>query len=331
MENEIVNGYNMNVLQKDFEREYSYIFDSSIYVKTENNIFVTSKSLGEFFGTNHYNISKYIQKGLNDGSFTEKAVCNNIYTIIQDHTDFCASEAHNSKSRGRPPKGYAFDVLHYIGMHITNSHGERYRNWVKDIVKKYAHDGYVIDKERMVDDTSSFRKLNEDIKDLRANSKIVTRQLTDLFKRAIDYGSDETSYFISRYHDILDYAITNLTSREIVYFRADSDKQNMGLITFSGDKPNKQDVTNARNYLVDDELEDFIDINNMLYVFCEFFSKKNDYTMAQLVEFLKGTLGLAKQDVLNGYGSVTSATAKAHAIQEYNTFKNKDSNQTKLC
>ena len=281
-----------------------------------NDIWLTQNLIAELFGVGRSTITEHINNILNSGELDE----NN--TVGKTDVD-------NSK---KPVKIYNLDMIIAVGYRVNSKKATNFRIWATKILKEYMTKGFALNDERFINgnkyDTKYFNELLERIKTIRVSERMAYQKITDLFiATAADYNpkSEEAYTFSKIVQNKLHFAISGHTAAELIYSRANSDKEHMGLTNWknSPDGPiYKYDVDIAKNYLNEKELKDLNRIVTMYLDYAELQAENhNAMTMKDWVEKLNAFLQFNGKEILHNAGKISAGVAKELAYKEYDKFK----------
>ncbi len=225
---------------------------------------------------------------------------------------------------------YNLDMIISVGYRVKSKRGVQFRIWANEIIENYMLKGFSIDKERLKNpnqnDINNIEELLSIIRDIRSSEKVFWRKVLDLFATSIDYNASEKLCidFFKAIQNKMHWATHGSTAAEVVYNRVDSNKENLGLTNFKGNTPTRQEVTIAKNYLNEEELNilnrmvsSYLDIAEINALSGQLM-KMNDWTK-EVDNFLK----LTKKDILNHKGTISHKEALAKAYTEYDIFLQK--------
>ena len=159
----------------------------------------------------------------------------------------------------KPTNYYNLDVIISVGYRVKSLRGTEFRKWATTRLKEYIIKGFTMDDERLkgIGGGNYWKELLDRIRDIRSSEKVLYRQVLDLYATSIDYNSksEESKKFFATVQNKLHYAVNKKTAAELIYDRANAEKEFMGLATFSGEIPIKKDIAIAKNYLEEQELQ----------------------------------------------------------------------------
>lgn len=293
--------------------------DDSINVLYEDEtLWLTQKSIAALFDVSVPTINEHLKNVFSEKELDEDSVIRNFRITAAD------GKTYNTKH-------YNLDAVISVGYRVNSMRATQFRRWATQILKQFAITGYVIDRKRMENGgflgEDYFERLLEEIREIRLSERRFYQKVTDIYATSVDYDKDSplAKLFFATVQNKMHYAITGNTAAELIMYRADSEKEHMGLTTWE-DAPDgkilKSDVTVAKNYLSKDELESLGRIVNSFLDLAEDFAKRKiPMTMEDWGKRLDAFLQLAGRDVLQNAGTVLASDAKAHAEREYKKFR----------
>lgn len=238
----------------------------------------------------------------------------------------CIKKFGNSEFQQKAPFYYNLDAILAVGYRVRSKQGTLFRRWATERLKNYIVKGFDIDTERLKGNGGGqyWYELLNTIKDIRSSEKVLYRQVLDLYATSIDYNAsdEETLLFFKMVQNKLHYATHGNTAAEVIFNRADAEKDFMGLTSFRGSHPTKADVVIAKNYLNETELRK---LNNMVSGFFDFAENRAlDHiptTMQDYRIMLDNILSAGGNPVLTDAGSVSAKRAREKAFEEYRKFQ----------
>lgn len=260
---------------------------------------------------------------------------NNIYKDEElDENSTCAKIAHmgNDGKQTYNTKYYNLDMIISIGFRVNSKKAIKFRTWANKIIKDYMVQGFALNDERFLkakkSDQEYFKRLLDRIKLIRTSERMFYQKITDIFAEcSIDYdkNSDIAITFYKTIQNKFHYAIIGNTAAEIVYNRADSEKENMGLTTWEN-SPNgkilKSDVIVAKNYLNEQEIKN---LNNLVNLFLDIAENNAERSITMYMEDWKNevenALKVFHYEVLEGKGKISHKQAITKAENEYEKYK----------
>lgn len=223
---------------------------------------------------------------------------------------------------------YNLDVIISVGYRVKSKRGVQFRIWATNLIKEYMKKGFVLDDERLKElgGGGYFKELLERIRDIRASEKVFYRQILEIYATSIDYDpkADVSIQFFKKVQNKIHYAIHGETAAEVIYHRADAEKEFMGLTTFSGNHPTLKEAKIAKNYLNEKEMKAMGQLVSGYLDFAERQAEREQImTMEDWVKHLDNILTVTGEQLLVGNGSVTHQKAMEKAETEYKKYKAK--------
>lgn len=289
-------------------------------IMQDENVWLNATSIAELFKIDRSTITKHI---------------NNIYTQGElEKESTCAKIAHmgNNGLQTYSTKYYNLDMIISIGFRTNSKKAIKFRTWANKIIKEYMIQGFSLNEERFLkgrkSDQEYFKRLLEKIKLIRTSERMFYQKITDIFAEcSLDYdkNSELAREFYATIQNKFHYAITKNTAAEIIYNRADSNKENMGLTSWR-ESPNgkilKSDVTIAKNYLSETELRN---LNNVVNIFLDIAEDNAERNIPMYMKDWKkevdNVLVLRHYDILEGKGKISKKEADEKAEIEYEKYK----------
>lgn len=277
----------------------------------DETIWLTQKSMSELFNVGVPAISKHLSNIFESGELDENSTISKMETVQQE----------GNRAIKRETVFYSLDAIISVGYRVNSLKATRFRQWATKVLHEYMTKGFVLDDERLkqgekVFGKDYFKELLERVRSIRASERRIWLQITDIFAEiSVDYDKDSpvTRDFYAMVQNKFHYAITGQTAAEIIYDRADRDKENMGLTAWTNSPDGrvlKSDVIIAKNYLDEQEIrklergisgffdyvEDLIEDETLL--------RMEDFAAA-MDEFLK----FRRYKILSGKGKISKSDA----------------------
>ena len=290
---------------------------TKINVKFEDEtVWLTQAQLVELYQTSKSNISEHIKHIFEEHELDENSVVRNFRTTASD------GKTYNTKF-------YNLDMIISLGYRVKSLVATQFRRWATELIKEYLKKGYALDDNRLKElgGGDYWKELLERIRDIRSSEKVMYRQVLDLYATSADYNpkSAESIAFFKMVQNKLHFATHGNTAAEVIYNLADSEKDFMGLSTFSGDFPTKKDVVIAKNYLSEKELKV---LNNLVSAYFDLAEinaiEHNTMYMSDYVEQLDKILSSTGKGILENAGSVSHKQAVEKAEAEYQKYIQKN-------
>lgn len=255
----------------------------------------------------------------------------NIYSeeeLVQEATVAYFATVQNEGNRQveRSICYYNLDVIISVGYRVKSKRGTQFRIWATGILKEYMRKGFALDDERLknLGGDGYFKELLERIRDIRASEKVFYRQILEIYATSIDYDpkAEISIQFFQKVQNKIHYAIHGQTAAEVIYTRADAEKEFMGLTTFAGNQPTLREVVIAKNYLNEKELRAMGQLVSGYLDFAERQAEREQaMTMKDWAKHLDRILTMSGEQLLSGNGSVTHKQAVEKATGEYKKYK----------
>ena len=223
---------------------------------------------------------------------------------------------------------YNLDVIISVGYRVKSKRGTQFRIWATNILKEYMRKGFAMDDERLknLGGGGYFKELLERIRDIRASEKVFYRQVLEIYATSIDYNpkAEISIQFFKKVQNKIHYAIHGQTAAEVIYNRADAEKEFMGLTSFAGKQPTLKEAVVAKNYLDEKELRSMGQLVSGYLDFAERQAEREQaMTMQNWAEHLDRILTMSGEQLLIGNGSVSHKQAVDKATGEYRKYKAK--------
>ncbi|MCL2131647.1 MAG: virulence RhuM family protein [Lentimicrobiaceae bacterium] len=228
----------------------------------------------------------------------------------------------------KPTNFYNLDVIISVGYRVKSLRGTQFRQWATKRLNEYIHKGFTMDDERLknLGGGGYWKELLQRIRDIRASEKVFYRQILDIYATSIDYDpkADVSIAFFKKVQNKIHYAVHGQTAAEVIFNRADAEKEFMGLMTFSGNRPHLADAVIAKNYLDEKELRSLGQIVSGYLDFAERQAEREQtMTMEDWANHLDKILTMSGEKLLQGAGSVSHEQAVCKAENEYKKYQAK--------
>ena len=211
----------------------------------EDTLWLTQMQMADLFGVQKAAISKHLKNIFESEELIENAVVSILETTAADGKNY-------------PTKYYNLDAVIAVGYRVNSKRATAFRIWATNILKDYIKKGFAMDDDRLKElgGGGYFKELLERIRDIRASEKVFYRQVLEIYATSIDYDpkAEVSVLFFKRVQNKIHYAVSGETAAEVIYHRADAEKDFMGLMSFSGEQPTLREAKIAKNYLDEKEL-----------------------------------------------------------------------------
>lgn len=291
----------------------------SVDVRIHNeSVWLTLEQMAALFEKNKSTVSRHIKNIFEEGELEPKA------TVAK----FATVQLEGEREVTRELDYYNLDVIISVGYRVKSQRGVQFRQWATKRLNEYIRKGFTMDDERLknLGGGGYFKELLERIRDIRASEKVFYRQILDIYATSIDYDpkAEISVDFFKKVQNKVHYAVHGQTAAEVIYNRADSEKEFMGLTSFKGDRPHLSDVKIAKNYLDEKELRSLGQLVSGYLDFAERQAvREQTMTMKDWSEHLDRILTMSGEQLLVGAGSVSHAQAIDKATEEYKKYQQK--------
>ena len=284
----------------------------SVRVEDET-VWLSQAQLVELYNTSKANVSEHIKHIFAEKELDKNSVVRKFRTTAKDGKNYNVEY-------------FNLDMIISLGYRIKSSIATKFRQWATARLREYIVKGFTMDDDRLKEKGGGhyFKELLERIRDIRSSEKVLYRQVLDLYATSIDYDpkSSESIKFFKIIQNKLHYATSKHTSAEIIYNRADAEKEFMGLTTFSGLIPTKSESVIAKNYLSEDEL---FRLNRLVSAFFDLAEiKAKEETKMKMKDWVKELDKFSQsygKGVLQYAGKISRNRAIEKAEQEYRKFQ----------
>ena len=279
------------------------------------DIWMSQDIMANLYDTTKQNISYHLNNIFKEEELSKDSVVKNFLTTAND--------------------GKKYNVLHYnldaiiaVGYRINSKKATEFRIWATKVLREYMTKGFVLNDERLKNNGESpyFEELLARIRDIRASEKIFWRKILDIYATSIDYDpKDKLSInFFKTVQNKMHYATHGHTAAEIIFTRADSNKENMGLTNFKNNYPTRDETEIAKNYLTKEELNI---LNRMVSAYLDIAEinalDRHPMTMKDWTNELDSFLKMTRKDILKGSGTISHEKALEKAHVEYDKYMQK--------
>ncbi|WP_317437393.1 virulence RhuM family protein [Thomasclavelia spiroformis] len=295
--------------------------DGLVKIETTFNaetVWLSLDQMSSLFQRDKSTISRHIKNIYEEGELVREATVANFATVQNE----------GDRQVERNIEYYNLDVIISVGYRVKSKRGVQFRIWATNLIKEYMKKGFVLDDERLKElgGGGYFKELLERIRDIRASEKVFYRQILEIYATSIEYDpkADVSIQFFKKVQNKIHYAIHGETAAEVIYHRADAEKEFMGLTTFSGNHPTLKEAKIAKNYLNEKEMKAMGQLVSGYLDFAERQAEREQImTMEDWVKHLDNILTVTGEQLLVGNGSVTHQKAMEKAETEYKKYKAK--------
>ena len=296
--------------------------DSQIEVKLQNDtVWLSLDQMAELFQRNKSTISRHIKNVLEDGELQEEATIANFATVQNEGT----------RKVERVIAFYNLDMIISVGYRVHSYRGVQFRIWATKVLKEYIVKGFAMNDDllKRAGGGNYFDELLARIRDIRSSEKVFYRKVLEIYALSIDYDPrvEMTQKFFKTVQNKMHYSVHGHTAAEIIYERADAEKDFMGLTTWSGAMPSKPEAEIAKNYLTHEEIKSLNRIVSLYLDFAEMQAEEHrPMYMKDWINILDDFLRISRKDILTHAGKISAKLAKEKADQEYDKFKERTKN-----
>ncbi len=288
----------------------------------DETVWLTQEGMQELFGRAKSTISEHISNVFSEGELEQSSTVRKFRTVRQE----------GEREVARDIEFYNLDVIISVGYRVKSQRGTQFRIWATKTLREYIVKGFVLDDNRLKQGEATFGKdyfkeLLERVRSICASERRIYQQITDIFAEcSIDYDpqSQVTKDFYASVQNKFHYAITGNTAAEIIYKKADSQKENMGLTTWKnapGGRILKTDAQIAKNYLPENEIKKLERTVSGFFDYIEnIIENRTSFTMEAFADSVNKFLSFNEYKVLHGKGKISAQRAKTKAKKEYDQF-----------
>lgn len=296
--------------------------NSQIEVKLQNDtVWLSLDQMAELFQRNKSTISRHIKNVLEDGELQEEATIANFATVQNEGT----------RKVERVIAFYNLDMIISVGYRVHSYRGVQFRIWATKVLKEYIVKGFAMNDDllKRAGGGNYFDELLARIRDIRSSEKVFYRKVLEIYALSIDYDPrvEMTQKFFKTVQNKIHYSVHGHTAAEIIYERADAEKDFMGLTTWSGAMPTKPEAEIAKNYLTHEEVKSLNRIVSLYLDFAEMQAEEHrPMYMKDWINILDDFLRISRKDILTHAGKISAKLAKEKADQQYDIFKERTKN-----
>ena len=284
----------------------------------EDTVWLSLDQMAELFQRDKSTISRHIKNIFTEGELRPEA------TVAK----FATVQTEGNRKVTRDIDYYNLDVIISVGYRVKSLRGTQFRIWASSVLKEYMKKGFALDDDRLkrLGGGNYFDELLARIRDIRSSEKVFWRKVLEIYATSIDYdpSAEASVQFFKQVQNKMHWAAHRHTAAEIVYQRADAEKENMGLTSWEGKRIKRSDTEIAKNYLTQTELDALNKIVSAYLDIAEVRALAHEpMYMKDWLETIDDYLKMTRRDILTTKGRVTHKQAidKAHA--EYEKYRKK--------
>ena len=296
--------------------------ESRIEVRLQGEtVWLSLDQMAELFQRNKSTISRHIKNAFEEGE-------------LQPDTTvafFATVQMEGKRKVERDIAYYNLDMIISVGYRVHSYRGVQFRMWATRVLKEYIVKGFVLNDDllKRAGGGNYFDELLARIRDIRSSEKVFYRKVLEIYALSIDYDPrvEMTQEFFKTVQNKMHFSVHGHTAAEIIYERADAQKDFMGLTTWTGAMPKRTDAEIAKNYLSQEEVTTLNRIVSLYLDFAELQAEEHrPMYMKDWIAILDDFLRISRKDILTHAGRVTAQLAKAKADAEYDKFKERTKN-----
>jgi hypothetical protein len=296
--------------------------ESRIEVRLQGEtVWLSLEQMAELFQRNKSTISRHIKNVFEEGE-------------LQPNTTvafFATVQMEGKRKVERDIAYYNLDMIISVGYRVHSYRGVQFRMWATNVLKEYIVKGFALNDDllKRAGGGNYFDELLARIRDIRSSEKVFYRKVLEIYALSIDYDPrvEMTQEFFKTVQNKMHYSVHGHTAAEIIYERADAQKDFMGLTTWTGAMPKRTDAEIAKNYLSQEEVTTLNRIVSLYLDFAELQAEGHrPMYMKDWIAILDDFLRISRKDILTHAGRVSAQLAKAKADSEYDKFKERTKN-----
>lgn len=290
---------------------------SKIEVKLQDDtVWLSLDQMAELFQRNKSTISRHIKNVLEEGELLADSTIANFATVQNE----------GKRHVERQITYYNLDMIISVGYRVHSYRGVQFRIWATKVLKDYIVKGFALNDDllKRAGGGNYFDELLARIRDIRSSEKVFYRKVLEIYALSIDYDPrvEMAQKFFKTVQNKMHYSVHGHTAAEIIYERADAQKDFMGLTTWSGAMPTKPEAEIAKNYLTQDEIKSLNRIVSLYLDFAEMQAEEHrPMYMKDWINILDDFLRISRKDILTHAGKISAKLAKEKADTEYDKFK----------
>ena len=291
--------------------------ESKIEVKLQDDsVWLSLDQMAELFQRNKSTISRHIKNVLEEGELLADSTIANFATVQNE----------GKRHVERQITYYNLDMIISVGYRVHSYRGVQFRIWATKVLKEYIVKGFALNDDllKRAGGGNYFDELLARIRDIRSSEKVFYRKVLEIYALSIDYDPrvEMTQKFFKTVQNKMHYSVHGHTAAEIIYERADAQKDFMGLTTWSGAMPTKPEAEIAKNYLTQAEITSLNRIVSLYLDFAEMQAEEHrPMYMKDWINILDDFLRISRKDILTHAGKISAKLAKEKADTEYDKFK----------
>ena len=284
----------------------------------DEDVWLTQEQLAQIYATTQQNVSQHVKSIYADQELIDEAT----------HKKFLLVRQEGSRQVKREIDHYNLDMIIALGYRVQSPVAVHFRRWATERLHEYIQKGFAMDDERLKQGGNRyFRELLQRIRDIRSSERNFYQQVTDIYATSVDYDprAKMTKMFFASVQNKMHYATHRHTAAELIFERADAEKEHMGLTSWENapdGKIVKSDVSVAKNYLTEKELSFLERIVSLYLDYAELQAERHiPMSMEDWAKRLDGFLEFNGTEILTGAGKISAEQAKLHAETEFEKYR----------
>ncbi|MBO4529203.1 MAG: virulence RhuM family protein [Paludibacteraceae bacterium] len=288
----------------------------------DDTVWLNLDQMAELFQRNKSTISRHIKNVFDTGELNADSTV----------AFFATVQNEGGRKVSREIAFYNLDMIISVGYRVNSHRGVQFRIWATQVLKEFLVKGFAMNDEllKRAGGGNYFDELLARIRDIRSSEKVFYRKVLEIYALSIDYDprTEATKKFFQTVQNKMHYSVHGQTAAEVIFNRADAEKDFMGLTSWTGSFPKRSDADIAKNYLSEDEVDTLNRIVSMYLDFAELQAKEHKpMYMKDWIQKLDDFLKLSGKALLDHAGKISAEMAKQKADTEYDKFKERSKNQ----
>ena len=281
-----------------------------------DTVWLTADQMAELFQRNKSTISRHIKNVFESGELKPDSTVAFFATVQNEGT----------RRVERNIAFYNLDMIISVGYRVNSHRGVQFRIWATQVLREYLIKGFAMNDDllKRAGGGNYFDELLSRIRDIRSSEKVFYRKVLEIYALSIDYDprAEVTQMFFKTVQNKMHFSAHGHTAAEVIYQRADANKDFMGLTSWTGRLPKRTDAEIAKNYLSPEELDTLNRIVSLYLDFAELQAQSHKpMYMKDWIQKLNDFLKLSSKELLTHAGTISAELAKQKASQEYDKFK----------
>ena len=281
-----------------------------------DTVWLTTDQMAELFQRNKSTISRHIKNVFESGELKPDSTVAFFATVQNEGT----------RKVERNIAYYNLDMIISVGYRVNSHRGVQFRIWATQVLREYLIKGFAMNDDllKCAGGGNYFDELLSRIRDIRSSEKVFYRKVLEIYALSIDYDprAETTQLFFKTVQNKMHFSAHGHTAAEVIYQRADANKDFIGLTSWTGGLPKRTDAEIARNYLSPEELDTLNRIVSLYLDFAELQAQSHKpMYMKDWIQKLDDFLKLSGKELLTHAGTISAELAKQKANQEYDKFK----------